>query len=70
MLAQKERRWQVKEKFNQQKYINKYMKKKYLRRTVLLDKERDKDIIEELQTKQNMNEYIKQCIRNEMKGKR
>ena len=49
--------------------MNDFNKKKYVRKTIMLDKESDKDIIENLKTKKSMNEYIKQCIRKDMKGK-
>ena len=52
--------------FNQSRYIQKFVKERYIRLQILLNKETDADIIERLEKEQNKSEYIKGLIREDM----
>lgn len=54
-----------KQKFNQSKYIQGFIKERYLRLQILLSKEKDADIIERLNQEQNKSEYVKRLIRKD-----
>lgn len=49
--------------FNQSRYVQKFIKERYIRLQILLNKETDADIIERLEEEQNKSEYIKGLIR-------
>lgn len=49
--------------FNQSRYIQKYIKERYIRLQILLNKETDADIIERLEKEKNKSEYVKALIR-------
>ena len=52
--------------FDQNKYIQDYMKKTYVRISVLLNKKSDADIINYLDKQKNKNQYIKNLIRKDI----
>ena len=52
--------------FNQSRYIQRYIKERYIRLQILLNKETDADIIERLEKQKNKSEYIKGLIRADM----
>jgi hypothetical protein len=49
-------------------YDVQFMREHYKRIHILLNHEKDKDIIEHLQTKDSVNHYIKNLIRNDIKS--
>lgn len=55
------------EKFNQTKYIEKYKKENYKRLVVDFNKVKDKDVLDYLASKDNMNAYIRELIRKDIK---
>lgn len=55
-----------KEPFDQNRYIQSFMKENYKKITLLLNKKSDSDIIEHLEEQKNMNGYIKALIRKDM----
>lgn len=56
-------------KFDQRAYINDYQKKHYKKVTFRLVKDQDQDIIEALQSVDNINEFMKDCIREKLNKK-
>ncbi len=51
--------------FDQSQYIQQFMREKYYRLQVLLNKETDADIIERLEEQENKSHYIKALIRQD-----
>lgn len=54
--------------FDQAAYISQYHKEHHVRVGIILNKERDADVIEHLGTKPSKSGYIKQLIRKDMKS--
>lgn len=54
---------EIAKKFDQNKYVQQFMKERYIRLQVLLHKETDADIIEELNRQPNKSQFVKDCIR-------
>ena len=52
----------IAKKFDQNKYVQQFMKERYVRLQVLLSKQTDADIIEELDKQPNKSEFVKDCI--------
>ena len=55
--------------FNQFDYINEYAKEHYKRFQLLLSRDKDKDIIEKLNSVHSKSAYVKELIRKDL-GKR
>lgn len=53
--------------FDQNAYIQKFIKEKYVRLQILLNKETDSDIIEQLDSQTNKSEYVKNLIRADIR---
>lgn len=53
-------------KFNQSRYIQDFMKDRYIRLQILLSKEKDTDIIEKLDEQPNKSDYVKRLIRQDL----
>lgn len=51
--------------FDQNKYVQRFVKEHYVRLQVLLHKEHDRDIIEKLNAQENKSRYIKTLIRKD-----
>ena len=56
-------------KFDQRAYITQYQKEHYKRVVCRLSINKDQDIIEVLQNTANVNEFIKDCIREKLDKK-
>lgn len=52
-----------KEKFDKNKYNSEYSSKHYVRRSLSLKAEEDKDVIDVLDSKPSMTTYVKELIR-------
>lgn len=50
-------------------YQKRYVKDHYTNFTIVMSKEKDKDLIAHLQAKENKSEYIKELIRRDMSEK-
>lgn len=57
----------IAKKFDQNKYVQAFMKERYIRLQVLLNKEADADIIETLDRQPNKSQFVKDCIRETQK---
>lgn len=57
----------IAKKFDQNKYVQRFMKERYIRLQVLLSREADADIIEELDRQPNKSQFVKDCIRESQK---
>lgn len=55
-----------KKEFNQSRYIQDFMRSRYIRLQILLSKETDTDIIEKLNQQPNKSEYVKRLIRQDL----
>lgn len=55
-----------KKEFDQSRYIQDFMKSRYIRLQILLSKETDTDIIEKLNQQPNKSEYVKRLIRQDL----
>ena len=56
-------------KFDQRTYIIQYQKEHYKRVVCRLSVSKDQDIIEALQNVDNVNEFVKDCIREKLNKK-
>ena len=56
-----------KSKFDQVKYITDYSREHYKKVQLTFSKEKDKDIIEKLETVPNKSNYVKELIREDLK---
>ena len=55
-------------KENRYQYQKAYVLKHYTPFTVVMNREKDKDLIAHLQAKENKSEYIKELVRRDMDG--
>ena len=59
----------VRWKMARYEYQKRYVKDHYTNFTIVMNKEKDKDLIAHLQAKENKSEYIKELIRRDMDEK-
>ena len=58
---------QEKKEFNQIEYMNKYNKENYKRYSILLNKSKDKELINLIEKQKNKSEFLKEQLKKSLK---